>query len=325
MAARPGAMSQQRIVFGLTMILFVGFSTLITGFFSAANLVILVRSVAILGVLGLGMALIVIGRGIDLSMISVMAILSAWSLQLAGSGVSFPAALALGFGVSLLVGALSGFFIAYVEVPAIFATLAMGAFLYGVGRYWLVPLDVIYLPPSAAAFEFLGKGKIAGLPIPILVLVVMVALVHGLLRYTKLGQMIYAVGDNLAASRISGLPVRPLIVVQYMTSAAIANIAGVVTALAVSSMNTRVVNSTQIYDVILVVILGGIGLNGGRGGVSNVVAGTLLIGILLNGMVILDMPYTIQNVIKSLILLTAIIIDAVLNPRDEQTAQQGDI
>jgi ribose transport system permease protein len=73
------------------------------------------------------------------------------------------------------------------------------------------------------------------------------------------------------------------------------------------------------------VVLGGVGLSGGKGGVRNVVVGTLLIGILLNGMTIMDIQYTVQNLIKSSILLIAIIVDSVMNPRDEQTAQQGDI
>jgi ribose transport system permease protein len=90
-------------------------------------------------------------------------------------------------------------------------------------------------------------------------------------------------------------------------------------------MNTRIVNSNLVYDIILVVVLGGVGLSGGKGGVRNVLVGTLLIGILLNGMTIMDIQYTVQNLIKSSILLIAIIIDSVMNPRDEQTAQQGDI
>jgi ribose transport system permease protein len=72
-------------------------------------------------------------------------------------------------------------------------------------------------------------------------------------------------------------------------------------------------------------VLGGIGLSGGRGGIRNVIVGTLLIGVFLNGMTIMDIQYTLQNIIKGVILLTAIVIDTVLNPRDEQTAQQGDI
>jgi len=81
----------------------------------------------------------------------------------------------------------------------------------------------------------------------------------------------------------------------------------------------------MIYDVILVVVLGGVGLSGGQGGVRNVIVGTLLIGILLNGMTIMNIEYTLQNVIRSLILLVAIVLDSIVNPRDEQTSQQGDI
>jgi ribose transport system permease protein len=92
-------------------------------------------------------------------------------------------------------------------------------------------------------------------------------------------------------------------------------------------MSTRVYNSTMIYDVLLVVVLGGISLSGGRGSVRNVLVGTLLVGVLLNGMTILDITYTTQNLIKSLILLLAITVDSFINPRDEQTSQQsqGDI
>jgi ribose transport system permease protein len=98
-----------------------------------------------------------------------------------------------------------------------------------------------------------------------------------------------------------------------------------VLAASLGSMPTRIFNSTMVYDVILVVVLGGIGLAGGRGGVSNVVIGTLLIGTLLNGMTILDFSYSTQNFVKGLILLSAVIMDSLMNPRNEETAQQGDI
>ena len=145
------------------------------------------------------------------------------------------------------------------------------------------------------------------------------------LRFTKPGRFVYAIGDNFSAARISGAPVRPVIVLQYVLAASIAYVAGMITATAVASVNTEIANSSMIYDVILVVVLGGVGLSGGQGGVRNVVVGTLLIGILLNGMTIMNIEYTLQNVIRSLILLVAIVLDSIINPRDEQTSQQGDI
>ena len=151
------------------------------------------------------------------------------------------------------------------------------------------------------------------------------ALRYFLLRFTRWGAYIYAVGDNPFAARVTGIPSRPIVVLQYVLAALIGCFAGLVMAASVNSMPTRIFNSTLIYDVILVVVLGGIGLSGGRGGVVNVIIGTLLIGTMLNGMTILDIPYAGQNLIKGIVLLIAVITDTFLNPRNEETAQQGDI
>jgi len=220
---------------------------------------------------------------------------------------------------------INGVLIAYVEIPALFATLGMASLVYGFVHWALVPLQVVYMPASVAAIAWIGGGFVYGAPTPILFFALIAFLGFAFLRFTKPGRFIYAIGDNFAAARISGAPVRSIIVLQYVLSASIAYVAGMITATAVSSMNTNVANSSLITDVILVVVLGGIGLSGGRGGIRNVIVGTLLIGILLNGMTIMNIEYTLQNVIRSVILLAAIVLDSIINPRDEQTAQQGDI
>ena len=145
------------------------------------------------------------------------------------------------------------------------------------------------------------------------------------LRRMRAGAFIYAIGDNPFGARATGLPTRPIVVLQYVLAALIGVFAGLVMAASVNSMPTRIYNSTMIYDVVLVVVLGGIGLSGGRGGVLNVVIGTLLIGTMLNGMTIMDISYSVQNIIKGVVLLVAILIDSLINPRNEETAQQGDI
>lgn len=320
-----GRLSQEQIVFGLAVLLCIGFAAALPGFLTASNILNLVRSVSILGILGVAMGLVVIGRGIDLSLVALMAISVAWTLQLAVGGMPMGQALALGLGFCLLVGLLNGFLIAYVEIPAIFATLAMGTAVYGFGRYFLFSLDIVYMPKDAVALEWLGQGTLFGVPAPIYMFALVSFLAFLFLRYTQSGRYVRAVGDNLLAARIAGVPARPIILLQYMISSVIGFLAGLVTAASVASMNVRVANSTLVYDVILVVVLGGIGLSGGKGGIRNVIVGTLLIGVLLNGMTIMDIQYTVQNVIKGAILLAAIVIDTILNPRDEQTAQQGDI
>jgi ribose transport system permease protein len=119
--------------------------------------------------------------------------------------------------------------------------------------------------------------------------------------------------------------VRPVIVFQYVVASLIAVLAGLVMASSTSLIDTRIYNLSLIYDVILVVVLGGVGLSGGRGGVLSVIVGTLLVGTLINGMTILNLTLDVQNLLKGVVLLIAIGLDSFLNPRNEETAQQGDI
>jgi ribose transport system permease protein len=319
-------MNQERIVLLTTAGIFVAFSAVLPHFLEANNIFALLRSVAVLGIIGLGMLIVVIGRGIDLSLVANMAISVAWSIQLVGGGMPLGWALLIGIGFALLMSLISGILVAYAEIPAIFATLAMGTFIYGFGRaHLIIGTDVVYLPAQFGWASEIGQGRLAGIPIPVILAAVFAVIVYLFLRYTKPGRQIYLIGDNLPAARITGLPVRPIMVLQYVLAGLVTYAAGLITATAVLSMNTRIVNSNMIYDVILIVVIGGTSLSGGRGNVRNVIAGTLLIGVLVNGMTIMDIQYTVQNVIKGLILLAAIVADSVLNPRDEQTGQQGDI
>jgi len=320
-------LSQEGVVFALAVALFVVFAATLNNFLTAGNLIALVRSVSILGILGLGMGLVVIGRGIDLAMVATMVVSLSWVLSMAQAGTPFDTALVYGALLALAIGLASGILIAYADIPAIFTTLAMGLVMYGSGRAFLFQIDVQNSPAGVDWFDFLGQGAFLGLPMPIVAFAVLAALVALVLMRTRFGRFVYAAGDNALAARITGLPLRPLVVAQYVISALIAFLAGVVMAAAVSGMSTRVYNSTMIYDVLLVVVLGGISLSGGRGSVRNVLVGTLLVGVLLNGMTILDITYTTQNLIKSLILLLAITVDSFINQRDEQTSQQsqGDI
>jgi ribose transport system permease protein len=317
--------SQETIVLAITVVLFAVFSLTLNQFASAGNLLSLLQSVTILCVLGIGMALVVIGRGIDLTMVTIMAISVGWVFSEINSGTSIAAAFALGFGLAVLIGVANGVLIAYVEMPAIFATLAMATAVYGLGHSALFAEDTVFLGDNLSIFKTVFAGSVWGVPASILWAALVAVVVFFTLRFTKPGRFIYAMGDNPLAARVTGIPVRPMIVVQYTISASIAFIAGLLLASMVSSMNIRLANTTMIYDVILVVVIGGIGLTGGKGGVRNVIVGSLLVGTLFNGMTILDMSFTAQNVVKSLILLIAIIIDSFANPRDEQTAQQGDI
>lgn len=318
-------LSQERIVLIIGVALFVVFGLTIDGFLHAGNILSIVQNVSILGILGAGMAIAIIGRGIDLSVISIMAFSVAWTLSLFNQDAGLLPALALGLGFAVLVGLINGFLIAYIEIPAIFATLATATAIAGFGQFFLVNVEVVYVPDSIGWLLAIGSGRTFGIPNSVISFVVVSAALYWLLRRTVFGRYLFAIGDNPEAARVAGIPVRPMILAQYVLTATVAFIAGLITAMAVESMNTRIVTSTLVYDVILVAVIGGISLSGGRGSIRNVLVGTLMIGILLNGMTMMNMPYTAQNIVKGLILLMAIITDSYLNPRDEQTSQQGDI
>ncbi|MGA8900175.1 ABC transporter permease [Bradyrhizobium sp.] len=317
--------TQQEIVFAVFVVLFLAFAIFLPGFFSPENMLTLLQNVSVLGILGLAMAIVVIGRGIDISLIAALAVPPGVVLQMVQNGHSLPSALVAAGALAIGFGLVNGWLIAYAEVPSLFATLATGIFLAGLGQAALFQLDVVQWSEGMAGFEKLGQGTILGIPTAIVMFAIACVVVFILLRQTRWGAYIYAIGDNPFAARVTGIPSRPIIVLQYVLAALIGYFAGLVMAASVNSMPTRIFNSTLIYDVILVVVLGGIGLSGGRGGVVNVIIGTLLIGTMLNGMTIMNIPYAGQNLIKGVVLLLAVITDTILNPRNEETAQQGDI
>jgi len=317
-------LNQERIVLVVTILIFIAAIVGLPGFFTAANLISIVRSIAVLGILALGMSVVIIGRGIDLSMVAIMAMSVAWYLQLLNDGMPDTMAFALVLGGVLAIGLINGFLVAYADVPAIFVTLASGSFVFGYVRSQLIPSDAVPVP-DAHWVEILGGLRFLGVPIEVYLFLALSGAVFVFLRFTKWGRYVYYAGDNPIAARNMGVPVRPMLMLRYALSAVTAFVAGLLTAASLHSINTRVVNSTLLYDIVLVAVIGGIGLSGGKGGVRNVLIGAALIGIMLNAMTIIDISLLYQNLIKSTILLFAIIVDGLLNPRDEQTAQQGDI
>lgn len=181
-----------------------------------------------------------------------------------------------------------------------------------------------YLPQSLV-FDFIGKKTILGIPMVIYIFALIVFIIHQFLSKTSIGRFIYACGDSSDTARLTGIGVRTLLLLQFIICALIAYIGGVVRASIVGQVDIRVISSSLIFEVILVVVIGGVSLIGGRGSMWSVLCGTALIGTLLNGMTMLNFQNDLQDIIKGLALLGAIIIDNRLHPRDEETARQGDI
>ena len=323
--------NQELIILIVTIVIFAGFSVFLDKFFSTGNLLTLMRSVSILGILSIAMAVVVISKGIDLSLIATLAVGTALASVLSSGDVlplidlPFIYAVLIGLIFTSVLCAITGILVAYWDMASVFVTLAMAGVIYGLGRTLFIGDELNYLPEDALWLEYLGRGQLFGVPMPIICFLSLALLMHLLLTKTTFGKFVYSIGDSGLAARTAGVPVRPILVMIFIIAGLVAYFAGLLTAGAISSINTRMVSGSMIYDVLLVVVVGGIGLSGGKGGMHNVILGTLLIGTLLNGMVIMDISFIVQNLIKGIILLLAIMTDTVLNPRDEQTTQQGDI
>ncbi|WP_250495107.1 ABC transporter permease [Caballeronia sp. GAWG1-1] len=318
-------LTQESIVFLLTTCMFIAFSVVLKDFLTSGNVITLLRNVSVLGMLGLGMSVAVIGRGIDLSMIATLVVGMGWALKMTQDGHAFGLSLVAGAGFVVVVGLVVGCIVAYAEIPAVFTTLAMGPVIFGFGNAFLFSQETFLAPGGIDWLRLLGYGSVFGVPIAIYVFIACALIVYSILRLTRFGRTIYAIGDNPAAARLTGFPVRFIIVGKYVFTSLMSFLIGLVIVASNSGINTRLFYTTFVYDVVLVVVLGGIGLSGGRGGVRNVVVGTLFVGTLLTGMTIMDLSYTVQNLVKSLVMLAALIVETFANPRDEQTSQQGDI
>jgi ribose transport system permease protein len=162
--------------------------------------------------------------------------------------------------------------------------------------------------------------------VPVVLAIAVLLITWLVLRYTTPGRVTYAMGDNFAAARLSGLPVRTTTLLIYVFAALTALVAGLISAAASGTVDFRTVTSgSLLFEVILVVVLGGIPLRGGRGGVRNILVGLALVAVLRNGMTLMNLTTQTQDMLKGVVLLLAIVTDNYLNPRDTETDTVGDL
>ena len=213
---RKQRVTQQGIVFGIFVLLFLGFSLFLPGFLTPDNMIALLQNVAVLGILSLGMAIVIIGRGIDLSMIATLAVPPGLILQMVQNGHSVTESFAAAAILAIVFGLANGWLIAYAEVPSLFTTLASGLFLAGLGQAFFFRLDVVQWSEKLDPIAWIGRGTLFGVPMPIVMFALATVAVALFLRRTRLGAYVYAIGDNPFGARTTGIPTRPIIVLQYL-------------------------------------------------------------------------------------------------------------
>jgi ribose transport system permease protein len=297
-------------------ILCLGLSILSDKFLSVSNLWNVMRQISVNICISTGMTLIVLTAGIDLSVGSVLALCGAITAGLLKNGIQIPSDnLYIGFtilGAALAgvltgsaLGAFNGLTITRFKVPPFVATLAMLTVARGLTMLYTQGFPISGLGDQ---FLFLGTGWFLGIPVPVWISAIIVGIAVFVTSKTRLGRYIYAIGGNESAAKLSGINVSRVKVIVYTIAGALAGIGGI---LVTSRLDSAQPNAGMSYelDSIAAVVIGGTSLSGGRGSILGTVQGAVIIGVLNNGLVLLNVSPFWQQVVKGLVILLAVIID----------------
>jgi ribose/xylose/arabinose/galactoside ABC-type transport system permease subunit len=284
-------------------------------FLTAENLLNILRNVSMQGLIALGMTMVIIAAEIDLSVGSMVAFsgcLTAWITRWGTSPpVALPmvpvlmAAILLSIGVGFLLGSLTGFLRTRFAVPSFISTLALLTGLTGAAE---LITNGFPLTPFPAWYNFIGGGYLLGVPFPALLFLLAFAGVHTLMNYTTFGRAVYAVGGNAEAARLSGIDVPRVKTLVLAITAALAAASGVMQSSEIMSGTATTAKGWEL-DVIAAVIIGGTSLAGGVGRVWGTMVGVLFLGIIINGMTLLNVSEYWQNVVRGALILLAVLIN----------------
>jgi ribose/xylose/arabinose/galactoside ABC-type transport system permease subunit len=283
-------------------------------FMTRMNVLNVLRQVSINGIIAIGMTFVIITGGIDLSVGSVLGLSSIVMTSFALPGQSIPIAIMIGVLVGLACGLFNGITISYGGVPPFIATLGMLTvargltFLYNDGR------PIIGLSDEYTA---IGSGVVAGIPVPVIMFLIVAILGFFMLKFTKFGRHIYAVGGNELAAQVSGINTKRVKTLVYLICGGLASISGLI-------LSSRVMTGSPVagegfeLDAIAAVVIGGASLSGGIGSIPGTIVGTLLIGVMSNGLDLLRVSSYYQNIAKGAIIIIAVLIDVQTKKKNKK-------
>ena len=288
--------------------LLIFFSIASENFLVGSNLLNVARQVSMMGIAAVGFSFVLLLGGIDLSVGSVITLINIVAAYLMVNANLHPAvAVIAALALSAAIGFSNGWVIANLRMPPIIVTLAMMIIIEGVAYLICEGLPIYGFPE---AFAVIGQGYIGPIPIPVIIMAVVMGLGGFILKKTFFGRYFYAVGGNEEAAKLSGIDVKRVKYLVYTLSGLFAGIAGIVI---LSRTNSGQVLSGKgfEFDVLTACVLGGVSVAGGVGKISNVLAGVLILGVLSNGLVLLDVSQFVQMVIKGSVLLIAVALDCL--------------
>ena len=282
------------------------FATILSpSFLSVTNLFNVFKQITVAGIVGCGMTFVILTGGIDLSVGSILGLSGVLASGVLASTGNTAAAVAVSLIVGVACGAVNGFFVSVCGIPPFISTLGMMTLLRGV---ILVYTKGSPIPIKVDSYKFFGKGSIAGIPVPVIILIVVFLLAHYILTQTTYGRSVYAVGGNREAARLSGIRVKTSEFLVYTLNGLMCGMAGLILTARLGSAQSTSGTGIEM-DAIAAVILGGTSLSGGVGFVLPTVVGARIMGIIDNILTLMNVNPHATNIVKGAVILIAVLVD----------------
>ncbi len=277
--------------------------------FTVDNILNILRQTSVNAIIAVGMTLVILTAGIDLSVGSVLALCGAFAASLIAMEVPVLIAVPTALLAGAALGAISGIIIAKGKVQAFIATLVTMTLLRGVTMVYTDgrPISTGFTD-TADAFAWFGTGYALGIPVPVWLMVVVFAAAWYLLNHTRFGRYVYALGGNESATRLSGINVDRVKIGVYAICGMLAALAGIIVTSRLSSAQPTAGMGYEL-DAIAAVVLGGTSLMGGKGRIMGTLIGALIIGFLNNALNLLDVSSYYQMIAKAVVILLAVLVD----------------
>ncbi|MCM3080436.1 ribose ABC transporter permease [Brevibacillus invocatus] len=289
---------------GLALIIIV-LSVITTDFLTVSNIFNVLRQISINALIAFGMTFVILTGGIDLSVGSILALSSALTAGLMAGGMDTTLAVLIGLLAGAAMGAINGVIISKGKVAPFIATLATMTIFRGLTLVYTEGRPITGLNPD---FALLGKGFFLEIPMPVIWMLISFAILYFILRHTTFGRHVYALGSNEEATRLSGISTTKVKVKVYAISGLFAAISGIILTSRLNSAQPTAGTSYEL-DAIAAVVLGGTSLSGGNGWIVGTLIGAMIIGVLDNGLNLLNVSSFYQSVVKGAVILLAVLLD----------------
>ncbi|MDQ0886487.1 ribose transport system permease protein [Paenibacillus sp. V4I9] len=304
--SRPKIGKMQSLGSLLGLVLIVVILSVVNGdFLTVGNIFNVLRQISINALIAFGMTFVILTGGIDLSVGSILALSSAFTAGLMASGMNTWLAVGIGLIGGLVMGAINGLLITKGKVAPFIATLATMTVFRGLTLVYTQGRPITGFKED---FALLGKGYFLQIPMPIIWMVIAFAVLYIILKHTTFGRRVYALGSNEEATWLSGINTSKVKILVYSISGLLAAISGIILTSRLNSAQPTAGGAFEL-DAIAAVVLGGTSLSGGRGWIVGTLIGAMIIGVLDNGLNLLNVSSFYQQVVKGVVILIAVLLD----------------